>query len=389
MTTFADMKSKLLTLEQVHTLLAATEPLAVDHLSDSSRIRFRLDAGWETTLEALDGLDLVNAFVSVNGTEHQMTKDAALQAASNVGVPGALVKKTPAKHIETLLNHFYGPGLAEDGWKMLTVQGTVSAFIKPKLAPFSNLMLLDNALEGIYSHYGSNTEVLADYKISNSLNQTDVRLIIPEADRVMHNTGMTDIPAGSEDLWSAGLHLSNSITGKKMTEVSAYLFRWWCTNGATEEADGVGKWNRRTNGQEEDVYRWAKESVEEVLGGMEFRFDQVQALTSLDVDGNKTADVLKEIFSQYEVPVSQREAINTTLIRSPELTMYTVMQAITEVANTEDLAEGRVDRLMRIGGDIPTTVFDTLKAKIWREGHTAAPEQPNPYEIMPLEDAVS
>jgi hypothetical protein len=385
--TVEDMKSKLLTLEQVHEILETTEPLVVDHLSSSTKILFRLDPGWETTISALEGTDRVNAFISINGTEHQMSKDAALQVASNVGVPGALVKKTPAAHIERLLNHFYGPGLGEDEWKMLTVQGVVSAFIKPTLAPFSNLMLLENAIEGIESHYGSDTEILADYKISNSLHQTDVRLIVPEHVRSMRDTGMIDVPSGQTDLWSAGLHLSNSITGKKMTAVEAYLFRWWCTNGATEEAAKVGKWNRRTNGQEEDVYAWARENVEAVLGGMEFRFDQVQALTSLSVDGTKTADVLKEIFSEYEVPVSQRESIKDLLIKAPELSMYTVMNAITEVANDTDLSDSRADRLMRIGGDIPTAVFDTLKAKVWREGHTAAPDEVNPYEIMPLDAA--
>jgi len=384
--TIDDMKTKLLTLDQVHQKLQETEPLSVEHLTGSSSIKFKLEPGWEIPLDALDGTQPVAAVISINGHDHQLTKDAALQVASNVGIPGSLVKKTPASHIESLLNYFYGIGMGDNEWKMLSVKENVAAFIKPKLAPFSNLMLLENAIQGIQNVYGSDVEILADYKFTNSLHQTDVRLIVPEIERTMHDTGMIDVPEGEEDLWSAGLHLSNSITAKKMTSVEAYLFRWWCTNGATEEAGSVGKWNRRTNGQEDDVYLWAQENVEEVLGGLEHRFDQVQALTNLSVDGTKTAEVLKEIFSQYDVPVSQREQIKDQLIQAPELNMYTVMQSITEVANTENLSDARADRLMRIGGDIPTAVFDTLKAKVWREGHMAAPTEANPYEITPITD---
>ena len=35
---------------------------------------------------------------------------------------------------------------------------------------------------------------------------------------------------------------------------------------------------------------------------------------------------------------------------------------------------------MRIGGALPTSTFDTLKAKVWREGHKAKKDERNPYE---------
>ena len=60
------------------------------------------------------------------------------------------------------------------------------------------------------------------------------------------------------------------------------------------------------------------------------------------------------------------------------------MNAVTQTANIEGLSSDRVDKLMRIGGDIPSSTFDTLKAKVWREGHSAEPEQRNPYEVTTL-----
>ncbi len=161
------------------------------------------------------------------------------------------------------------------------------------------------------------------------------------------------------------------------------MFRYWCTNGCTTELGEVGKWSRRVNGQQDDVYAWARDSVDEILGGMEHRFDEVQALARLGVAGN-TADILTEIFKNYEVPVSQRDDIMLALLEVENLTMYSIMQAITQVANQDDMDDRRRDRLMRIGGAIPTEQFDTLKAKVWREGHSAKSSERNPYEIQVL-----
>ncbi len=381
--TVDQMKEKLLTLDQVRERLANTEPLATDVLDSGSKVRFKLEPGWETTLDALEGTDVVSALVTFGGKERSLTKDAVLQAASAVGVPTALVKKTPSKYIEALMNYFYGPGLGDEAFKALSVGDSVAAFTKPTITPFSNLALLESTLDGIARRYGS-SEVFGDYKISNSLAKTDVRLIVPEHVRAIQNSGMDDLPAGNGDLWSAGIHLSNSLIGKGQTTVEAYLFRWWCTNGATEEDEKVGVWSRRSNGQdEEDVYEWARGAVDDILGGMEERFDQVQALTSLSVARN-AGDILKEIFTQYEVPVSQRDQIRERVQEMPNLTLYTLMNAITETANVTDLTPARADRLMRIGGLIPTSTFDTMKAQLWREGHTADPEAANPYEVQPV-----
>lgn len=378
--TLKEMENQLLTLDQVHTLLQKTEPLSEDVIESSSKVKFKLDADWAMGLDSLDGTEVVGAYMSISGAERRMTKDATLQAAANFGLSAAYIKKVPAHLIEGLLNYHYGNGMGETEFKVLGVGENVAAFTRPTLQPFSNLQLLENAIEGIQQRHGTETPIFADYKINNSLLRTDVRLILPAEERTMQDTNMPDVPDHSDDVWMAGVHLTNSIVGKTQTSLEAYLFRWWCTNGATTLLEDVGVWNRRVNGQEEDVYAWARDSVDEVLGGLEARFDEVQALAYLNIAGN-TADVLREVFSQYEVPVSQRDQIIARMVETENPTMYSVMNAITQVANEEGLDPRRADRLMRIGGAIPTETFDTLKARVWREGHTADPNQPNPYEI--------
>lgn len=379
------MRPKLLTLDQVHKTLAKTEPLGDAFLSQESKIKFRLDPGWEMDLDARENTETVGARLTVNGKEFEMTKEAALQAAANIGLSAAYVKKSPSTLIEPALNYFYGSGMGSDSYNLLTVKGKAAAFTRPTLVPFSNLDLLESIAEGIHDYYGDSTEILADYKIGHSLLRTDVRLIVPEDERMMRGTDMPDVPERGTDVWSAGIHLSNSLVGKTQTAIEGYMFRWWCTNGATTRFSDIGTWSRRSDGQDEAAaLEWARRSIDDILGGMEERFEQVQALNALKLEG-KTGDVLKEIFSNYEVPVTQRAQIQQDIIEHEgQHTMYSVMNAITRAANDPELDPKRADRLMRIGGDLPTTMFDTLKARVWREGHLAEPTAPNPYEIVPI-----
>lgn len=379
--TIDQMKDKLLTIEQVTQQLQKTEPLTTEHLSSEAKVAFKLQPDWAHGIDSMGGTDTVGAAMTINGVERQLTKEAALQAGANFGLPAPYMKKVPAHYIEGLLNYHYNGGMGDTEYSVLSVGDNISAFTRPTLVPFSNLNLLEKTVEGIQTRHGQDAQIFADYKFQNSLFQTDVRLIVPAQERVMIDTQMQDVPTGQQDVWMAGLHLSNSLVGKKQTTLEAYMFRWWCTNGATTSLEGIGNWSRRSNGQNDDIYEWARETVEEVLGGLEYRFDQVQALTMLNVAGN-TADVLREIFREYEVPVSQRDAIMARLLESETLTMYSIMQAITQVANEADMEDRRRDRLMRIGGALPTEHFDTLKAQVWREGHLADPTAPNPYEIQ-------
>lgn len=381
--TLADMESKLLTVEGITQQLQKTEPLTTAVLDGSQKVRFNFDPDWHHGLKTLGGTDVVQVEMSIDGTTHQMTKEATFQAAAAFGLPSTYLNKIPAKYASALMNYHYTT-LAEDGAQnVLSVDNVVSAFTRPTLHPFSNLQLLEKVVEGVQNLHGKDATILADYKFANTLQRTDVRLIVPAGLRVISNGGMDDVPEGEEDSWMTGVHLSNSLIGKTQTSLEAYLFRWWCTNGATTTLDAGGIWSRRVNGQQDDVYEWARQSVDEVLGGMEGMFDQIQALTQLSVTGT-VVDVLKEIFNQYEVPISQRESIQRRLLALPSLTMYSIMQAITEAANDPDLDDRRRDRLMRIGGALPTTTFDTLKARVWREGHTAKSNQRNPYEPLVL-----
>jgi hypothetical protein len=379
--TLTDMRDKLLTLDQVVEQLQATEPVEDMFLSSGSAVKFNLNPGWEMELETTHGDAVVDATITVNGHEYQMTKDATLMAAANFGLTGAYVKKTPGPLIQDHLNYWYSGGMGDTVYNALLVDDKVSAFIRPSLKSFSNLELLTRAVDAIYARYGE-IEILADYKFRNSIQKTDIRLVLPGVTRDILESGMADVPEGLSDVWSAGVHLSNSLVGKTQTAVDAYAFRWWCTNGSTETLTQDNIWKRKRGTDALDAYTWASESVDAVLGGMEANFDAIQALTVLDVEDN-LPHVLSGIFTEHKFPHQLRQAVQNNLEISDDdaLTMYTVMQAITSVANSENLDPDRADTLMRVGGLIPTSAFDSTKAQIWDEGNKAGSGRVNPYKI--------
>lgn len=381
MVTINDMKDKLLTLDEVQEKISATEPLTQKIIHEGNKISFAFDPTWAVGLDEKEGIDTVDGAIRIDGVDHQLTKDAVLQAGAAFGLPGKYGQKLPSYLLEQQLNYWFDSGLGEREFNMLSTgaDGRVSAFTRPTISPFSNNILIGEVIRGIRDRYG-NSEIYADYKFNHSLVRTDIRFIVPEASHIITGGGLSDVPSTEDDVWAGGIHLSNSLIGKSQTSLESYLFRWWCTNGATTLMDNVGAWSRRGDHGEQDVYEWAANAVDEVLGGLESQFDRVQALTSLNVAGN-VGDVIQEIFDTYKVPVSQRQGVIDTLVEAENLSLYSVMNAITQTANEPGLSSDRIDKILRITGAIPGTTFNQMKAKIFAEGQTAGVTAPNPYLI--------
>ncbi len=350
------MRPKLLTLADARTLLATTEPLATVEFSIDQGNEFLVDAGWQHGIDAKAGSEQVGAHVILGGTEYPLSKDALFAAAGMCGLRATSAARCPAELLAAHLNYWFRTGLADlrgkHDYQLLVAAGTGSAITRAAVTPFSNLRLLDQAVAGIEARFGAGTEILADYKIAHSLRRTHLRLIVPATHTELHDTGTAD------DVWSLGLQFRNSLTGEDKTSIDGYLFRWTCTNGQTDSAATSGAWTRRSGGTEADVYDWARAAVDDVLGGLEPALQAVQALTRIPVRGEVNA-VLRDIFTHYKVPLGERSRIIEKLVDADgELTMYTGMNAITEVANDTDLDPAHVDNLLRMGGDLPHTVTD-------------------------------
>jgi hypothetical protein len=219
------------------------------------------------------------------------------------------------------------------------------ALCRSTVTPFSNLRLLDSVLDGIRHKYGEG-EVLCDYKLQHDLEATAFRLIVPGASRVITGTGLTEM----DDTWSTGIQVKNSPIGLKQTFVDGYLFRWWCTNGEIDVANSSGGFKRRGS-EEEEVYAWARDAVDEILEGLEdHSFDAVQSLVEQPVE-RQVVTVLRDLFSQARLPRREQTRVLEAMAETGgELTMYDLANAITQVANSDDLPWRSREHLMTMGG---------------------------------------
>lgn len=384
MTTVAvdEMRDQLVTLDDVYGLLDQTEPLHREIIDSDSKITFDIEDGWNDAFDTMEPTEEIPGIMRLNGTERALTKGGLLSAGVQFGISSSYAKTLPGPVLSDLLNYHYGDGMSSKSFGMLAVHDQVATFNRPTLTSFSNLRILDQVVGGIQEVYGDDVEILADYKIHNDLDRTDLRLIIPDTERTVSGTVMPDVPANGTDSWSTGVHLSNSLSGASQTSVETYLFRWWCTNGCTTANSDIGTWNRKSYGQDpESVYEWAREAVEDVLGGMEHKFEEIQKLAGVKVAASLTSDVLRDIFATYRVPVAQQDFVRDYLLRADEITMYTIMAAISEAANDPRLTNKNADKLMRIGGNISNFSHSSEKARAWREGNIAGMDASNPYEL--------
>lgn len=345
MITVDEMRSSLLTLDQVYDAFSQSEPMS-EYPLETGNASFLLDDGWNHALDSKEGNEQVGAAVVLGGHEIPMTKDALLQATSLCGLSTAYVKKTPAKLIEPHLNYWYGSqGLGNRPAKVLVTNGEASAVTRQSINPFSNIKLLDNVLDGIRDAFGDQ-EILVDSKFHHSVAGTYMRLILPERKFVIQDTGV------DEDEWFMGLNFYNSLVGKGKTSLDGYLFRWWCLNGAIDTKATSGTWSRSMGPSDEgDIYTWAREIVSSIISPLDESAHLLQAMARQSIEGDVN-QILSDLFDDYALPARDRKAIIANMVEEDNLTMYSLMQAVTEIANSEDMSPQEQAKLMHVGGDL-------------------------------------
>lgn len=341
-----EMRGKLLTLDDVRERLATTEPLA-DRTFEAPQAQVRLEHGWSSGEET----SLAPAWLRLQGEEDeiQLTTQAALEFGAFARLPRELQKDAPPDLVQTWINRIMTENLARYKEIKLLVRpnsNVGTALTNHTIQPFSNLRFLDILLDGIAAQYGDG-EVLADYKFTHHLERTNLRLIVPGAQRVIGGTRVAD------DTWSAGIQFRNSLTATEPTAIDGYLFRWWCTNGCTDTLASVPALSRRQFPSPEEAYEWAEESVNAILGGLEGSLDAVQQTTAMPVAPDQVAATMRDLFAEHSVPARQRERIISELADVGEdMTVYDVMNAVTVVANADGVSPDATEQLLRLGGHI-------------------------------------
>lgn len=359
------VRDKLLSLDTVRQRLAQTEPVtgvtfAMD-APESVGATFTLGDHWAQAPDLADESP-IDGTVRIGPETYTLTKGALLEMTSALNITKKYAQKCPPALLTPHINHWCRSEDKEV--KALIVPdasgetaGLVQAFTKASIEPFSNLRFLDHAIESIEATYGTGAEVLVDYKFHHDFARTRMRLVIPEHVRAIREG----------DNWSAGVQIGNSLIGASPTSLKGYLFRWWCTNGCITTRSESGSWNRRRGGQGEEVYEWARHAVDEILGGLEHEFEAIEVMANTAVREDDLNDVLADLFDRYRVPLAARGPVIEEMVNTDDLTMYGVMQAITQAANHVesnggDLPDHMSERLMTVGGDLPRAYADGTTA---------------------------
>jgi hypothetical protein len=360
--TVDQMRPKLYTLEQVQRVLARTEPMRPRTFSvGDPYLHFRAEPGWQHGVKAKDGNEPVGVYAVlgnpagtsngvITASEYQMTRSTLEETCLAFGFKRDYTRSCPAELLVPHMNYWFREGLLDQpkrnrDFQYLVNGDTAVAFTRQSLTPFSNLSLLEQAVAGIEAKFGTGVEILADYKFSHTLRQTYLRLIIPSADTIIADSGTRG------DIWSRGVAVKNSLTGTSQTAIEGYLFRWVCTNGQIDTQASSGVWTRRKGATEAEVYEWARQAVDEALSGLDGAFIRFGDLTQIGIEGS-LADTIRDVFEHHKIPIHQRPKIIRYLEEyDGEITMYVIMNAITQVANETGLEPATVDSLLRVGGD--------------------------------------
>lgn len=363
MITLDDVRDSFITLDEARTVLAPLEAMGeTDFEMGAGSISFDLPPEWNASLGEMEGSDLTEAKVSIDGKEFALTKDAVLGAGSLIGITRDYLSRTPGSLMEPHLNYYYGQDAThlnysahKGGSKNLKLIWRENpdvgvAFCRSALSSFSTDRILECVVDSLHDKYGTDSEILVDKRIQAGIRGTTVRLIVPESERSMASKFAEE---EGNDPWSSGIVFTCSLTGDMPLSVAGFLLRYVCVNGATTEHFASAKHRRRRGEDLDEVYTWVSEETTQILGSIEGELSAVDALNEVKLEGDDIVQTMSRIYEEFRVPVNAREAITNQMVGSDDLSAYGLMQAVTESANDDDRSPAEVARLMSIGGSIP------------------------------------
>lgn len=348
--TMEETAVELMTIEAFLKILNATESMSsvtIPMDGTAGPVVFTLPPGWNVGLSDKDPQETTDATLQYADTNYVMTKEAILGTAHSFGLNPAYVTKTPGVLISSHLNYWatHSPDVA---LKFLVKDDKMLAVTKDSIKPFSNVELLETALEQVYDMFGiedADTGIMVDVKSFHDLHTTNIRLVIPSI------TYSTELKDGKVEQWSPGIQIRNSLTGKFALSVSSYLYSW-TTNSGVVMPSTEGRYNRKFNGQEmTDVLQWTEDACKHVLEVIDHEAEILSVLAIDDLQ-DAVGKVLADIFKTYKIPLKVRGDVMDYIIQTEDQTYYGVVNAVSQTANNAGLPEQFVTNVLEAAGEI-------------------------------------
>lgn len=256
--------------------------------------------------------------VVLEGNDYQMTTTGLHEAARGVKLPKSFSDFAPRELLLHNLNYLFTNN-ATGKLRFFLRDGVVIGAHANRPKYYSNLQMVEAAEEVIGS-----SNVIGYHQASTTLERSRVAIVA--------NRSFEPI-AGSGDMLYGGIQFENSIIGEQKIQITPYIFRQWCSNGAYS-SENVGQWSHR-NDETHDIREWVKSSTDLALQALDTEFGRIQQLTEKSVEGHPI-EALRSLFVKFGIPArTQQEIVQAAEGQhdgAGPRTMYDLWNAITRVA---------------------------------------------------------
>jgi len=233
-----------------------------------------------------------------------------------IGFPRTYLKKVPKEQYSSLvlphLDYWYRDALAGNLIRLFVLNNQAIA-VAPK-ADFQHISISE-IVKAAEAQLG---DLVAGYhKFHESRGNFVFSILMPK-----------EVDLGEGDLFNQGIQVEHNLVGESSTKVSAYLFRQWCSNGATTE-DQISSWRRRSkSGEPFDV--WFQKSIMAANKVFDEEIMRVRALKEVSTNEH-TADILNSVLEHSSVPQGLQKEVRSILIDRDAETLYDIYNVLTEV----------------------------------------------------------
>jgi len=287
--------------------------------------------------------DDVAAVITVDDVEYPMTTTGLYEAARGVKLPKSFSDWAPYELLLHNLNYLYANN-ATGKLRFFIQNGVVIGAHANRSKYYSNMQMVEAAEEVI-----GTADVLGYHQVYTSMEHSRVAIVA--------NRSFEPI-AGSGDMLYGGIQFENSIVGEQRIQITPYIFRQWCSNGAYS-SENVGQWSHR-NDETHDIREWVRHSTAMALQALDTEFGRIRRLTEMSVKGYRI-EALRSLFTRFGISVrTQQEIIQAAEGQNdgagPQ-TMYDLWNAVTRVAtHSQRMSVASSCQLQFVAGQISREV---------------------------------
>ena len=234
---------------------------------------------------------------------------------THIGFPKPYLNKIPKEQVNRIvmpnLQYWYRDALAGETLRLLTIDNNAIAAI-PK-ANFKHIKVSE-VVDAAQAVLGNS--IAGYHKVWGTPESFQFSILTPE-----------QVEIGEKDIYNAGIRIEHSVGGQMATRVSPYVFRQWCSNGATTEHK-LGSWRRR-NGKE-DISTWLQRTIIDSRKLFTQEISNLRGLQSHKIDDN-TSQILDSVLNQSHVPAAIAKEVRNEVIDSGASNLLDLYNCLTKV----------------------------------------------------------